>query len=131
MEKYAYQPQTWFHRLESLTLTKGTSGNLNTGGNTNFGVTGGDRVNLTELLEVLHRDFVASKVKKNVLESTTGTSTISHCTSYLVYASDYLRMTVRKDESVPVNPLGVLGVEPHKSGEEHVGSRGHTLYATD
>lgn len=92
MEKYAYQPQTWFHRLESLTLTKGTSGNLNTGGNTNFGVTGGDRVNLTELLEVLHRDFVASKVKKNVLESTTGKhqrlATVRHiwCMLAITYA---------------------------------------------
>lgn len=71
IKKCEYQLQTWFHRSERLTLTKGTGGNLNARGNTNFGVTGGDRVNLTELLEVLHGDFVASKVKKNVLESTT------------------------------------------------------------
>lgn len=49
--------------------------------------------------------------------------------SFLAYFGDYLRMSIRKDKSVPVNPLGVLGVEPHESGEEYVGSRGHTLYA--
>jgi hypothetical protein len=34
-------------------------------------VTGGDRVNLSERLEVLHRDLVTTEVEQDVLESTT------------------------------------------------------------
>lgn len=59
------------------------------------------------------------------------TPTINHYTLCPNYASNHLRVTVRKDKSVPVDPLGVLGVEPHESGEEDVGNRGHTLRAKD
>lgn len=38
-----------------------------------------------------------------------------------------LRVTVGKDEAVPVHPLGVLGVELHEAGEQDVGSRSHAL----
>lgn len=36
-------------------------------------------------------------------------------------------MTVGEDETVPVHPLGVLGVELHEAGEQDMGSRSHAL----
>jgi hypothetical protein len=54
----------------SLTLPKRTGSDLDTGGNTVLGVTGGDGVDLTELLQVVHRDGVTRKVKHDVLQGT-------------------------------------------------------------
>ena len=37
---------------------------------------------------------------------------------------------LRKNESIPVSPLGVLGVEVHEFVEQHVGSRGQAHRST-
>lgn len=50
------------------TLTEGTSGDLNTIGNTSLGVAWGDAVELTEVLQVIDGDLVAQKVEESVLE---------------------------------------------------------------
>lgn len=39
----------------------------------------------------------------------------------------YSRVTVGEDETVTVDPLGVLGVELHEAGPEDVSGRGETL----
>jgi hypothetical protein len=39
----------------------------------------------------------------------------------------YSRVTVGEDETVAVDPLGVLGVELHEAGPEDVSGRGETL----
>lgn len=51
---------------------------------------------LTHLLEVIERDLVAEKVKENVLKSAS--------------------VTVGKNESVSVDPLGISRVAVHESG---------------
>jgi len=50
------------------TLTKRTSGDLDTIGDTVLRVTGGDRADLSELLQVVHGDLVAREVEHDVLE---------------------------------------------------------------
>lgn len=52
------------------TLAKGTSGNLNTIGMADFGMSGGKRTELTEALQVIHRQLKAEKVQKDVLQCT-------------------------------------------------------------
>lgn len=76
------------------TLAKGTSGDLNAGGVVRLGVTGGLAVNLTEVLEVVHGEVIAEQVEQGVLQNAA--------------------MAVGEDEAVTVEPLGVLGVEPHE-----------------
>lgn len=87
------------------TLTEGTGGNLDSLGNTDFRVTRGDRVQLPELLQVIHGDLVAQKVQHGVLQRT--------------------GVTVGQDESVTVVPFGVFRVGLHESGPQDVGGRGH------
>lgn len=78
------------------TLTKGTSGDLDTLGVTVFGVTWGLGVELTELLELLHGQvLVTEEVVEDVDESAS--------------------VAVRKNESVTVDPLRVSGVHIHES----------------
>jgi hypothetical protein len=55
----------------SDTLTEGTGSDLNTVSDTNLGVTGGDGVDLSEVLEVIHGELVATEVEQDVLEDTT------------------------------------------------------------
>lgn len=89
------------------TLAEGAGGDLDTVRDTNLGVTGGDRVDLSERLEVVHRDVVARQVEHDVLQGA--------------------GVAVGQHESVPVHPLGVLGVELHVLGPQHVRGRSHTL----
>jgi len=88
------------------TLTKRTGCDLDTLGNTCFRVTWGDGVDLSERLEVVHRDLVACEVEHNVLKGT--------C------------VTVREDESVSVVPLWVLSIVVHESGPKNVCYRSHS-----
>ena len=57
------------------TLTKGASRDLNAIRVACFGVTGRQRVNLTELLEVVHGELVTQEVEQDVLECATNAST--------------------------------------------------------
>lgn len=70
-------------------------------------MTRGDRADLSELLEVVERDLVAREVEHDVLQGA--------------------GVSVGQDESVSVEPLGVLGREVHVSGPEDVSGRGHAL----
>jgi hypothetical protein len=83
------------------TLAEGTSGDLNAGGVVGLGVTRGLGVDLAEVLEVVHGEVVAEEVEQGVLQNTA--------------------MAVGEDEAVTVEPLGVLGVEPHELVKEHMG----------
>ena len=83
------------------TLAERTSGDLNALGVVGLGVTGGDAVELTEVLEVVEGELVAEQVEQGVLQDTA--------------------VAVGEDEAVTVEPLGVLGVEPHELVEQHVG----------
>ena len=76
------------------TLTERASGDLNAGGVVGLGVTRGLAVNLTEVLEVVHGEVIAEQVEQGVLQNAA--------------------MAVGEDEAVAVEPLGVLGVEPHE-----------------
>lgn len=83
------------------TLAERTSGDLNAGGVVGLGVAGGDAVDLTEVLQVVEGELIAEEVEQGVLQHTT--------------------VAVGEDEAVTVEPLGVLGVEPHELVEEHMG----------
>jgi hypothetical protein len=76
------------------TLAERTSGDLNAGGVVRLGVTRGLAVDLTEVLEVVHGEVIAEQVEQGVLQNTA--------------------VAVGEDEAVTVEPLGVLGVEPHE-----------------
>ena len=54
-----------------LTLTERSGGDLNAVCDVGLGVTGCDRVHLTELLEVVHGDLEAGEVEEDVLQSAT------------------------------------------------------------
>jgi hypothetical protein len=64
-----YEPCSCYN-AQTLTLTERTGGNLDTVSDTVFRVTWGDGTDLSELLEVVHLDVVARKVKHDVLEGT-------------------------------------------------------------
>ena len=106
------------------TLTQRTSGDLNTGSVVRLGVTGGLAVKLlklvsfspdgerekgrgtyTEALQVVHGNIIAEKVQQSILQHTT--------------------VTVGENETIPVDPVGVLGVEVHELVEENVGHGSH------
>jgi hypothetical protein len=53
------------------TLSERTGGNLDTVSDTNLGVTGGDGVDLSEVLQVVHGQLVTTEVEQDVLEDTT------------------------------------------------------------
>jgi hypothetical protein len=55
-----------------LTLTQGSGGDLDTVCDAQLGVTRGDRVDLTESLQVVHRHLVPAEVEHDVLKDTTG-----------------------------------------------------------
>mmetsp|Transcript_5883 Transcript_5883/g.7631 ORF Transcript_5883/g.7631 Transcript_5883/m.7631 type:complete len:621 (-) Transcript_5883:46-1908(-) len=96
------------------TLSKRTGGALNSGGVVlgvgEFGVTRGHGVVLTEVLDLFHGKVEASKVEPGVKEHGSVSS--------------------RKDETVTVHPLGVLGVVGHlgsiKTGSDLGGTEGKT-----
>mmetsp|Transcript_20881 Transcript_20881/g.35892 ORF Transcript_20881/g.35892 Transcript_20881/m.35892 type:complete len:584 (-) Transcript_20881:129-1880(-) len=96
------------------TSSKGTSGALNSGGVVlgvgEFGVTRGLGVVLTEVLHLLHGKVEASKVEPGVKEHGSVSS--------------------REDETITVEPLGVLGVVLHlrsvKNGSDLGTSKGKT-----
>jgi hypothetical protein len=76
------------------TLAERTSGDLNAGGVVGLRVTRSLAVDLTEVLEVVHGEVIAEQVEQGVLQDTA--------------------VAVGEDEAVTVEPLGVLGVEPHE-----------------
>lgn len=82
------------------TLAERASGDLNALGVVGLGVTGGDGVDLAEVLEVIDGELVAEQVQQRVLEHTA--------------------VAVGEDKAVTVQPLGVLGVELHELVEEDV-----------
>lgn len=88
-----------------LTLTKGTSGHLDTVSDAELGVARGDRVDLAEALEVVHAQLVAEEVEHNVLERA--------------------GVSVGEDKPVAVVPLRVLGVGLEEARPQNVGGRGH------
>jgi hypothetical protein len=92
------------------TLTQRTSGDLDTRGVVSLGVTGSDAINLSEALQVVHGDIVTEQVEESVLEHAT--------------------VAVGKNETIPVQPVGILGVEVHELVEEDVGHRGHAHRGT-
>jgi len=83
------------------TLAERAGSDLDTLGVVGLGVTGGDAVNLAEVLEVVKGELVAEQVEQGVLQDTA--------------------VAVGEDEAVTVEPLGVLGVELHELVEQHVG----------
>lgn len=54
------------------TLSERTGGNFDAVGVAGLGVTRSQRVELTEVLQVVHGELEAKKVEKNVLEGTSG-----------------------------------------------------------
>jgi hypothetical protein len=53
------------------TLSERTGGDLDTVSDTNLGVTRGDGVDLSEVLQVVHGQLVTTEVEQDVLEDTT------------------------------------------------------------
>ncbi len=76
------------------TLAERAGGDLNALSVVRLRVTGGDGVDLTEVLQVVDGELVAKEVQQRVLE--------------------HAAVAVGKNEAVTVEPLGVLGVEPHE-----------------
>lgn len=107
-----------------LTLTKGTSGHLDTVRDTVFRVTRGDGTDLSELLQVVHLDVVARQMEHDVLQSATASSAILITT---VRGKGDARMTVGKDESISVEPFGVFSGKVHVSSPEDMGCWCHSL----
>lgn len=88
------------------TLAKRTSCDLDTWSVVSFRVTWGDAVDVSEVLEVRHRESIAGKMENGILE--------------------HACMAVRKDESIAVDPFWVLWVVVHDPVEENVGHWGHS-----
>mmetsp|Transcript_28771 Transcript_28771/g.56197 ORF Transcript_28771/g.56197 Transcript_28771/m.56197 type:complete len:291 (+) Transcript_28771:1437-2309(+) len=84
------------------TLAEGAGGGLNAGGvvlaRGELGVTGGHRVVLAEVLDLLHGDLVARDVEPRVEE--------------------HGAVSARENEAITVDPLGILGVVLEEVGEE-------------
>lgn len=79
------------------TLSKGTGGDLDSVSDVNLRMTGGSGTELSESLQVIEGEVVSGEVEHDVLEGT--------------------GVSVRENESISVDPLGVLGVgleEPKK-----------------
>lgn len=131
------------------TLAERTGGDLNTGGVVSLGVTGGDAVELlffwsecglpgqvrnstyTEVLQVIHANGVAKEVKESILEHATVTvpDLVSY-NSFPAIETQNRKKNVRENKTIPVNPVGVLGVEAHELVEEDVGDGGHAHRGT-
>jgi hypothetical protein len=116
------------------TLTKRTSGDLDTLSDTGFWVTRGDGVDLSECLEVIHGDLVACEVEHDVLEGTSVCQWI--CPKALEQRDQNMRhlserrnsrVSVGENESVSVEPLWALAVVGHEAGPKHVGDGCHSL----
>ena len=71
-----------------------------------FGVAGGNAVHLTEVLQIVHADFVAEEMEQSILQ--------------------HASMAVGQHEAIPIDPVGVLWVEGHEFVEEDVGHRRHS-----
>ena len=85
-------------------LTQRSRSHLDPISHPNLGVSRGDTVQLSERLEVFHRDLVTHEVEHDVLERT--------------------GVAVGEDESVSVVPLGVFGGRLHDLSPEDVGDCG-------
>ena len=68
-------------------------------------VAGSYAVDLAEVLEVVHAEFVAEEVEESILQ--------------------HASVAIGQDETVPIEPRRVLRVEGHELVEEDVGHRGH------
>ena len=107
------------------TLTQGAGGDLNTRGVVSLRVTGGFAVELlncvsmilpdggllgrggtnAEVLQVIHGKVIAKEMQQSILK--------------------HAPVTVGQNETVPVHPVRVLGVEGHELVEKHMGHGSH------
>ena len=131
------------------TLTEGTSGHLNSGGVMGLRVTGSDAVQFlrgalapglsenfincpqqrgsktyTEILEVLDGQGIAEEVQQGILQHASVTVTERKMLGVIGIWCVFCRHS-RENESIAVQPLGVLGVELHVLAEENMGNRSH------
>lgn len=101
----------------------------------------------TEVLQVIDGHSVTEEVEQSILQhatvtvaiqcklvdnsgiSATGLSPSCGCTPSLQTRATE-EWNIRKNESVPVSPARVLGVEVHELVEQDVGHRGHTHRGT-
>mmetsp|Transcript_10547 Transcript_10547/g.20282 ORF Transcript_10547/g.20282 Transcript_10547/m.20282 type:complete len:535 (-) Transcript_10547:50-1654(-) len=92
------------------TLSKRARGGFDSGrvvlGGREFGVTGGHGVVLTEVLDLIHGKIISGKVEPGVKEHGTVSS--------------------RKDETIAVDPLGVLGIVLHLGAPQDGANLGAT-----
>jgi hypothetical protein len=84
----------------------------------------------SELLEVLNAQIVAEEVQQSVLQHAAMTVAICHSCQLQTRRAETKkvqekRQNSRENETIPVQPLGVLGVELHELVEEDVGNRCH------
>ena len=87
------------------TLAERTGGDFDAVSDADFGVAGGDGVDLPKAFQVIHRDLVAGEVEHDVLERTS--------------------VAVGEDEAVTVDPLGVGRAEAEELGPQNVGDGSH------
>jgi hypothetical protein len=80
-----------------------------------------------EGLQVIHGDGIAVEVEEGIQEHAAMPVTERRCVSALVIGSlpSNPSRNLRKNEAIPVEPLGVLGVELHDPVEKHVGDGRH------
>ena len=85
----------------------------------------------SELLQVVDRERIPSKVEKRILEHASvaiaGGDKQTKVSQQILKQIEPLcaKINLRKDKSIPVEPLGVLGVVSHELGEKDVGNRCH------
>lgn len=104
-------------------LAKRASGDLDTIGVVVLGVTRRQRVELTEVFEVIERELVALEVEEDVEENASGPASIRDRSETGSDSRMSIRQSVRsakerngedipigKHETITVEPLGVLGV---------------------
>lgn len=85
----------------------------------------------TEGLEIVNGDSISVKVEQSVLQHASVTvSTAVRSLPIILMTCVYDNRHLRKDESIPVKPLGVLGVEVHEFVEQHMGGRGQAHRST-
>lgn len=98
----------------------------------------------TEVLQVVHREGVAEQVQQSILQHATvavpiRSSLSGWCSCYgnprsqVETAPGHAGISeqdIRENKTVPVNPVGVLGVEVHELVEQDVGDRGHAHRGT-
>jgi hypothetical protein len=101
------------------TLSKGTGGDFNSGDAVVcFGMTRGQTSQLTETLQLFYGETISKQMKQDVLQ--TARMTIPRRS---VSRNEFRHL--RKDKTIPVQPMRILGVESQKFVEEDVGDGSH------